>query len=542
MQSLPFERLGFSSLFCDFAAGRNVILSFFPRPALFDAAFFAQKAASNPRREAILEAVCAAMQDCAMSERQRQNLDALAQPTTLTVVTGQQIGFLGGPLYTALKAYSCVQAAENFSRAYNAGLRFVPIFWIEDNDHDRDEISSVALLNAQGEVCEARSAWSSPTDRISASELRYEETILADVDAAIAHLSNSAHSSEIAQALRAAYRPQDSPTKAFTSIVHATLGESGILFVSAAELRKRGLFAGTVERELQNVGASEASVIAATKRLAEAGYSPQMQSSPVNLFLHAGGKRHKIRLIGDGRDRLQAGEMIYGLEELRNLASNEPDKFSPSVALRPIAQDDIFPNAAYVGGPGEITYLAQIQDLYALFGVSPVQTLARHSATLIDKRSAQTLKKLGVEPIFFLRRYDEAERELVERAENPALHAAIETVKSAIEQSYAALAPHIAALDPTLAPSVDKARHRALQGVQDLEGKARKAQKRAEETIFAKARRVGATLFPSGGLQERALPYSYFAAQTGIAALNERIAELVRQAPTAHYLVHLEGE
>ncbi len=547
MTTLSFPSLGFSALFTDFINQKEHIHSRFQaNTRLFsDTANLTARSASAPHRALFIEAIAATMSSIQLTAEQREQLESLAAETSLTVITGQQVGYLGGALYTMLKAWTAVQSAQNLASTHK-GLQFVPVFWIEDNDHDIEEIAKIGMLNQQGDALTLKSAWNLMPERVAAADAAYDGAITASLDEAIEALPNAEYSHEVAELLRTAYTPGTPVVKAFVQILQATLGASGILFVSAVELRKRGLFKQVVQKELENTGLTAETVAQASSFLAERGYHGQAQASAVNLFLHTDGKRHKIN-VAEGNDRFQAGEIIFSKAELLALAANEPDRFSPSVLLRPIVQDAIFPNAAYIGGPGEIAYLAQIQELYPIFGVEQSATLARHSATLMDSRTEQLCAKLKVEPSFFMRRYEDVEKSIMQEQENKPLAAALDAAKAAIEQAFANVQPHIADLDPTLAPSADRMKNQALQGVSDLEAKVRKAQKRLEETTLSKARKASSLLYPDGGLQERTLPYLYFVAKVGFEALSRQMRQIVavgnaQEGATAHIVAVIDAE
>jgi bacillithiol biosynthesis cysteine-adding enzyme BshC len=542
MSTTSFESLGFSKLFVDFIANKEIARLRFPANAhlLSDGGALRTIASSNSHRALFLEAIESTMKQTTHTSEQQQNLQRLAEPNALTVITGQQVGFLGGALYTMLKAWTAVQVAQNLA-ATHTDLTFVPVFWIEDNDHDIDEISSVGMLNYQGEAFTVRSVWSVPPERVAASDVKYDDTLLATIEEVIEALPNSEYSYDIAEFLRTIYKPGAPVVQAFTALLQQTLGASGMLFVSAAELRKRGLFGQIAAKEIERPGATAETVAKASATLVEHGYHAQAQASAVNLFLHSDGKRHKIN-IAEGNDRFQAGEIIYTKTELLALVSTSPDQFSPSVLLRPVVQDSIFPNAAYIGGPGEIAYLAQIAELYDVFGVTLSATLVRHSATLLDGRTEQLCAKQGVSPTFFMRRYDDIEKEIMREQENKELAEELAATKSTIEHAFGRLQPFISALDATLAPTADRMKNQALQGVNDLEAKIRKAQKRLEETTLGKARKASALLFPDNGLQERTLPYIYFAAKIGLDALSAKMRHLTQEAADKHVFVVLDAE
>ncbi len=542
--SIPFSSLGFSKLYTDFIANEGLTPLRFPaNQHLFtNASPLKNIASANKHRSAIQEAIQATMQGVQLSSVQTSNLAALGESTTLTVITGQQVGFLGGAMYTMLKAFSAVSTAQKLASTHaNANLKFVPVFWIEDNDHDLEESSFVGMLNTQGEAYTLRSTLENPPERASVADLTYGDAIKASIEEAIQMLPASEFVQEVAALLQASYTAGTSLTQAFVRVLQFALAESGVLFVSAAHLRARGLFGEIIAKELENTGVTEEVVAKSSGILTEFGYHAQAQASLVNAFVHVDGKRHKINAerVSATELRFKAGEKEYTGAELREHCAKHPENFSPAVLLRPVVQDAIFPNAAYIGGPGEIAYLAQIKELYTFFGVLPTATLARHSATLLDNRTAQFLQKQDIPLTALFRKYDDVEKEIMKSAENQALATVLEQTRNAITTAYASLQPLVAAFDPTLDATTDRTKNQSLQGLDDLAGKIRKAQKRMEETTLGKLRKAHAFVYPAHVLQERSLPYLYFAAKVGNASLAEHLLTMCKEAPTAHFVVEL---
>lgn len=543
MRSIPFESLGFSTLYRDFIGNQGLMPLRFPANAhLFsNAAPLKTIAAQNKHRSAVQDAIRETMLPVSLTSEQTANLDRLAAPTALTVITGQQVGFLGGALYTMLKAFSAVKAAQKLALKHTE-LQFIPVFWIEDNDHDLEESSVVGMLNTQGDAYTLRSAWEAVLpERTPVAEVKYDHAVQASIDEVIQMLPSSEFAHEVVELLQTAYKSGIFLTEAFVRVLHYTLGTSGVLFVSAAALRKRGLFADVTAKEIENVGVAQEVVAKTSASLTEYGYHVQAQASSVNLFLHteSDGKRHKINAeqVSGTETRFTVGEQTFSKAELLRYAGEHPEALSPAVLLRPIVQDSIFPNAAYIAGPGEVAYLAQIKELYALFGVLPSATLARHSATLLDSRATQFLEKQGVEPLFMMRKYEDVEKDVMKGAENQQLAAALDDTRTAIEAAYKHLQPLVAAFDPTLDATTDRTKNQSLQSLEDLAGKIRKAQKRMEETTLGKLRKTHSLVFPQNSFQERTLPYLYFAAKYGNAALAAQMLALAEEEANKHYII-----
>jgi bacillithiol biosynthesis cysteine-adding enzyme BshC len=544
MQSRPFDALpGFSELFKDFCRQRETVLTRFPSNALLhtDTSHWRSVAHNASHRSRITAAIRTTLAEGALTNVQREHLRALDEPTTLTVITGQQTGLFGGALYTMLKAWTTVQMAQKLS-SQHSGLNFVPVFWVEDNDHDIAEISSIALWDKQGEALELALDWSAdgaqqPAERTTVGELRFPAGIASLVEQVKEALPQTEFSAEVLAVVEQHYVGGKPVVEAFTQLMQYLLGSTGILFVSAAALRQQGAFADVVRKEIEHSTESEAAVKAASDVLSAVGYHVQAQTSPLHLFFHADGKRHKISRMGDGQ--FQAGERLFSHEELAREAAAHPEHFSPNVLLRPVAQDAAFPNAAYIAGPGEVSYLAQTQELYNVMGVSPSAVVARHSATFVDGRTEQVMEAAAVQLEGLLQQYELVEKRAMEQLENKELAAAFEAIRTSIEEAFAGLQPQIAALDPTLAPTADKTKTQTLQGVDALEGKTRKAQKQKQEVALNKLRKAHTLVYPLNSLQERAFTVLSFVAKYGVAAMNEKFQAIVTQEADKHYIVRM---
>jgi bacillithiol biosynthesis cysteine-adding enzyme BshC len=619
MHTVPFEELpGFSTLFQDFCHRRDAIMSRFPtNAALHDMQYWIERAAQRSQRgynrDAIIAAVKQTMIGLELSPAQQDSLAALAEPSTFVVVTGQQAGLLGGALYTLFKAWSAVHTAQTLTAAWHnassaesigsAGgrLRAIPIFWVEDNDHDLAEVSTVGLLDRQGDVRELRLEWDVgedwaanerssvdisrgapsylvpsylPKERTSISALCFDSAVYRLVNQMRAafglassldtqnetqggqaevsnHLSVQAteFSSEIMSLVEELYVEGASLAHAFTGVMQYFMAETGMLFVSAAALRKQGMFADVVCRELKQPEASDAALRTAEQVLKANGYHVQATASPLNLFYHANdGKRWKLNRIVERStteaEQFQAGEHLFTREDLLALAYSEPERFSPNVLLRPIAQDAALPTIVYIAGPGEVGYLAQLKELYAAFDVLPSAVVARHSATFLDARTSQFFEKRTAGFTFdrmaaLLQPYHQLEQSVIKSVSTDTTAAALEQAHIATEHLYTELYKAIVGLDPTLGATVEKTKVQALQGLDGLAGKVRKAHKQQQEALLNKLRKVHALLYPLGVLQERALTPFSFVNRYGLPVLSAVLADLVQHEPDRHYIVPL---
>ncbi len=528
--SLP----GASSLFTRFIGDPDFRTARFPRNAslMTAAAGLEEIAERASQREGLQRAIADTMAGLTLTAGQRENLDRLGGPGSLAVVTGQQAGIFGGPLYTLLKAFSAIEQARRLREAH-PGCEFVPVFWIEDNDHDREEISRVSVLDRQMQAFTRSLEWDVPA-RSMVAVLRFDPSIADLLQELQKQMTPSDFGAEAADILQGLYRAGSSPTAAFAGLLHSLCAEDGLLLLSAARSREGGLFASVIRRELAEPSATAAVMQPALEQFQREGLHIQAQASELNLFLIDEGRRHKLGRIDDAK--FSAGDRTFSHAELLAQADKTPEIFTPNVLLRPLAQDSFLPTAAYVAGPGEIAYAAQLKEAYARFDLPMPAYLLRHSATFIDGKLKSLMEAAGLPPAAFWQNFEDVERRFL--AENSAdnwpdlLNGARDSVRSAFE----ALSADIHALDPTLEASLGRAAKTAAGQLDMIEGKIRKAQKRAAESQLGRLRKIHACLYPANQLQERSVSSYYFLHKYGLQSLRTALRSISRGSTTIHQI------
>jgi bacillithiol biosynthesis cysteine-adding enzyme BshC len=314
------------------------------------------------------------------SQRTLENIARLRNGAS-AVVTGQQVGLFGGPLFSLFKALTTVKLAN---QASSAGYDSVPVFWLASADHDLAEISHVSILAADGSlqklVATTHGAQDAPVGAVT-----FGPEIEPIVDAAVALLGDS----EVTSFLRESYRPGENFGSSFARLFARLFADWGVVLLDASdpELQQtvQPIYLAAIERapELDDA------LLARGKELEAAGYHQQVKVTPSStlLFMLRNGARTPIhrRSTGGvaGTDFLVGDETVPQVDMLRRIAA-EPHLFSANVLLRPVVQDYLLPTLAYVGGAAEVAYFGQGGVVYeALLGrVTPI--LPRFSATIVE--------------------------------------------------------------------------------------------------------------------------------------------------------------
>lgn len=544
MHELDFTSVpGFSTLFTDFIAAKPQVLARFPgnTPHGIDPAMVERRLQREYARALVVECLRDTMQGIELHPRQQENIEKLLDGTTSVVVTGQQAGLFGGPLYTLLKAQSAVAMARSVEQL-GVGGACVPVFWVEDNDHDFAEIAQAVVLDREYNIHHSAVQETAGDERTPVGSRVWHgmESIL---DTLAEVLPRSEYTDSIIEQVRRACASGQGITNSFVALLNTVLAPTGIVFLSAYALQKRGAFASVMRKEVEQPGATQAIVEKATQELLEAGYHGQAQPLLYNCMLLVDGKRQRIEVHGDS---LRAGERVLQPSELQRVAEEEPALLSPTVLTRPLAQDAVLPTVAYIAGPGEIAYAAQLKELYESFDSVQPAFCARHSATLVEKKLNDFLNQRGIVPTQLFAPYERVEKGFVAMLEDDELRTAFAVAEQTLKELYAGLEPLVQAVDATLVPSAGRALAMSEQQLEQLQGKATKARKRQEEAALAKLRNVHSSVYPEHILQERVLSWLYFANKWGEASLLHIVEMLAERPATKHYFyavdVRKEGQ
>jgi bacillithiol biosynthesis cysteine-adding enzyme BshC len=408
---------------------------------------------------------------------------------TFTVITAHQPSLFLGPLYFIHKICSTINLARQLNERYPDN-QFVPVFITGGEDHDFAEINHARVygnllrwdIQAGGPVGQL------PTDTLGPvlAELR---DILGDRETA----------RSIYETIETAYTNHDTYGAATVELVHRLFGHYGLIVADMSRPAFKRAFRPLMERELFD-SVSQPLIESAQRRLEEIGYSGQAHAREINLFYLSPGRRDRI--VREGQTyRILDTDLSFSEDELRSELQDHPERFSPNVVMRPLFQELIFPNLAYVGGGGELAYWLERREQFATFGINFPMLVRRNSVLWIDAGNQKKLDKLELDYRELFRETDLIIRDYVARQSDAELSLADEL--NQLERLFQGIAEKAREIDPTLAKAVLGEHARQAKAVENLEGRLRRTEKQRFDTALNQIRGVRDKLFPDGGLQER---------------------------------------
>jgi bacillithiol synthase len=440
----------------------------------------------------------------------------LLDPRAVAVVTGQQAGLFGGPLFTLLKALTAISLAERVTREH--GVPAVPIFWVESEDHDWQEVSSCAVLDQDLHRRTITIGTPPGAGEGPVSSVKLDPSVLAAIDGLRATLPATEFTSATLDALAEAYRPGAGMSDAFARWLEFLLGRFGLVVHDSSEPAAKALVGAIFTRELEQPRTTTTLAADRGQALVDLGYHAQVVPHPDNVALF---KLDGIRQTVHFRDgAFLVGGTPVSESELVDESRRHPDRFSPNVLLRPVVQDTLFPTCCYVAGPNELAYLAQLQPIYGRFGVPQPLFVPRASATLLDAAAAKFLTRYEV-ALETLQADSEATlNALLERQLPSSVEKALEDVSRAVETGMARLVEAVPSIDPTLGGAARGTLGRMQHDLGALHDKIIHAAKRRDDTLRRQFARARAQAFPDGHPQERAVGFIYFLNRYGPALID----------------------
>jgi bacillithiol biosynthesis cysteine-adding enzyme BshC len=462
------------------------------------------------------------------------------------VVTGQQVGIFGGPLYVPNKAATAIALAN---QASESGNPHVPIFWLASEDHDFAEVNHVTFP-ARREL-RRLSYESTPESAVPVGKIVLDDSITTLIDQAWELLGYS----DAMEWLAAAYQPGRTLAQAFAGFYSKVFAHHGLLVLDPSGREAHRLGAPVLSAAIERADELHHALLERNKELAAAGYHAQVAVADHGslLFLIDDQNGDQLGAKTGARNALkrtessatepnglwQAGRDKYSTQDLLGILASEPERISPSALLRPLFQDQMLPTSAYIGGPAEIAYFSQSAILYQriLGRITPV--LPRLSATLIEPAIAELLSKheLSFDTVL---ENDEASlaQRLAARAMPIAGKKALSSAGNALDSELTALTGYLSSLDEGLGKSAQVSASKMRYQMNRLRRMAANFELQKEASLGRHAEAITQSLHPHHGTQEREIGAAFYLARYGQPLVDELVREAADNCP-GHKLIQL---
>lgn len=508
MELLPFEKIPHQSkLFLDYLKDPITLKRYYPNTVRFhhELSNRTEEVLSNYKtdRTALCDALERMNLSFGASEKTLANINRLRDEKTVAVVTGQQAGFLTGPLYTIYKALSAVKLSCCLTER---GVLAVPVFWIATEDHDYDEVAKAEFINCECQLSSVTTSNHIHKSNTPVGSVSFDDSIKETLDEFFGQQPDTEFISELENILNNSYQTGVGYGEAFARMMTILLGEYGLIFLDPRDEKLKELAAPIYSNAAKKAEEIISALVTRSKELESDGYHAQVMVTEDSfpLFYHTqNGERVALTKTDEGKYRIKGDGEEFSIDELAEIALNEPQRVSPNVTLRSVAQDYLLPTIAYFGGSAEIAYFAQTAEVYRLLERPVTTILPRASLTMVERHTWRTLNRYDLKLANLFEGYDNVMSYIVEN------HLGVETAKAfdntdaTINKQLDELQKALKEIEPTLAEALDVGRNKINYQLQGLRTRFHKAQLKRDEASHRQIERAIAALYPNKALQER---------------------------------------
>ena len=444
-----------------------------------------------------------------------KNLTLLEKENSFTITTGHQLSLMTGPLYFLYKIVSTINLCKRLKETYPKS-DFILIYWMASEDHDFEEISTFRFHNKS-------IRW--PGKAAGAVGEMSLEDLQPALDLFKQNLGESANAKQLKKWIDESYLKSNNLSEATLRLVNILFGEYGLIVIEPQHSALKSIFKPILKEELQVNPSFKAinSQVEDIKKGYNTLYTPQVNPREINLFYLTPNGRYRIEK-NENTFHLYGTEQSFPEAEFIKLVESHPERFSPNVILRPVYQESILPNLCYIGGGGELAYWFQLNSTFEHFGIPFPILLLRNSALLYSKKLAEKIKKLNLEtPDLFLKRNALLNKK-IRQISNVDLD--LSPLKEQLKKQFDSLHQLVKKTDASFQGAVAAQQAKQLKGINHLEKRLLKAQKRVLKDETERLVLLQEQLFPNDNLQERVLNFSSFYLELGTVFLSDLIEAL----------------
>jgi len=506
----------FSSLICDYLDENEQIKPFynrFPKIENFKAQIDEKQSSFQESSRAVLvNTLKTQYENLNVSELTHKNIKALSQQNTFTVTTGHQLNLFTGPLYFLYKIISAINLSKELKAKYS-NYNFVPVYWMATEDHDFDEIN---YFNFNGKKVQWTRQSSGAVGHLNTEGL---DTVF---DVFNTNLGFGENSDFIKNLFKDAYLKHDNLAEATRFLANELFSTYGLVIIDADDSNLKTQFAPYVKRELLEQ-VSNAKVSEVNKNINDLGFKVQVNPREINLFYLKEGLRERI-IEQNGNYLVNDTDITFTESEILKELENYPERFSPNVIMRPLYQEVILPNLCYIGGGGELAYWLQLKSYFETVNVPFPMLLLRNSVLIKTEKQSGKIDKLDLSINELFAKQDDLVNKQVEKYSE--IDIDFTTQKEHLQKQFKHLYELAEQTDKSFLGAVAAQEKKQLKGLNNLEKRLLKAQKRKLSNQISRITDIQDQLFPGKSLQERNLNFSELYIEFGDQLIQQLILNL----------------
>ncbi len=452
-------------------------------------AIIQSKQKENIDRDLLVEVLQEQYSNFEEKEKVNENIQSLSSQNTFTVITAHQPSLFTGPLYYIYKIISTINLAKAL-KAYYPDYQFIPVFVTGGEDHDFDEVNHVNIFNK-------KLVWENDekgsVGMMKTSSLKNVLTELKEI------LGESENGQKVFKEIEQCHTKHNVYSDAVTDLVHRIFKDSGLVVLNMNHPKLKRRFIPFIKEEIIKQP-SQVLVEQTAEMLSGVGFKQQATAREINFFYLDDQIRERIVFENDVFKVLNT-DLTFSKNEMKREIENHPEHFSPNVIMRPIYQESILPNLAYIGGGGEIAYWIERKSQFEYFNINFPMLIRRDSVLWIDRSISKKMEKLdlSIEDIF--QDVDLLIKQYVKRNADEELN--LNRQREKLDEVFESIKKIAKNIDPTLVNKIEAELTKTIKGIDQLEARMIKSEKQKHEVAINQIRTIKEKLFPKNGLQER---------------------------------------
>lgn len=467
-----------------------------------------EKLAHYSHRQILHQALTKQLSGLDLSEKQIENLNKLNLSNTVTITTGHQLNLFTGPLYFFYKILQTIKAADEMSSRHNE-FNFVPVFWMATEDHDWEEINHFYFRDQKFQ-------WSKPASgAVGRLDLDGIETVC---ELFFNCLPDSTYAKSLKELIQNSFGNAKTLTEATRNLVQGLFAEFGLLMIDGDDKELKKLMIPAFEEDLLRNTAFQ-KVEESNQIFTEKSLSIQVNPREINLFYLGDGSIRERIVQENNQFQVLNTDLIFSEDEILDELKNSPEKFSPNVILRPLYQETILPNIAYIGGSGEIAYWLELKSFFDSQNIPFPILIVRNSVLILSEKQKSKMEKLAVDYLDLFKPLYQLVNENV--LQNSEVSIDFSTYENQLEQIFNELELKATQTDVSFSKMVNAQRKKQTDGLEKMKKRLTKAEKRKQSERVERLEILYAELFPNGNLQERISNFSSFYVENGFDFVKE---------------------
>ena len=510
-QFISYSSTGaFSKLVTDYISGNEILQPFYKHPVSLEGikAGIQQRKQYPTDRKLLVEVLKKQYAVVPISDKVNANIEKLLSENTFTITTAHQPNILTGPLYFIYKILHAVKLAEILSQQIT-DASFVPVYYMGSEDADLDELGHV-FINGEKQI------WL--TNQTGAvGRMKVDKALIKLIDGIAGQVTIHPYGDEIIELIKDCYKEGTSIEQATFKLVNELFADFGLIVLMPDNPLLKKAFIPVIEKELTEQFSNP--IVAKTAKAFPAAYKVQASGREINMFYLQECRRDRIE-FNHSQFTIHNSPLQFDTTGIKKELHEHPERFSPNVILRPVFQESILPNIAFIGGGGELAYWMELKNVFAAVNVPFPVLLLRNSFLLTAENQVAAAKKLGFDITALFKNETDLLNELVKR--DSTVQLSLEKEKQILLEFYKLLKSIAAAVDISLANHTEALQAKALKKIEALEKKLLRAEKKKFEAQQRQLHKLKTVLFPNNNLQERIdnmIPYYAISGKAFIQAI-----------------------